>query len=80
MESFNNEKIPNLSEKYKSNENGFVQFADVSRGELQKQSQYGSRYVDGMNGEYPNLGDGLRKEFYSKRFYYSVLIYKKPLC
>ncbi len=60
MENFGQRNEPNLSEKYKSDEKGFVSFGDVSRGELNKQSQYGSRYVNGFNGEYPNLGEGLR--------------------
>jgi hypothetical protein len=49
-----------VSEKYKADENGFVVFGDVSRGELRKQAQYGSRYVDGVIEGYPNLGEGLR--------------------
>ncbi len=65
MENFiksNESNESNLSEKYNSDENGFVDFGEISRGELQKQSQYGSRYVDGFRGEYPNLGEGLRFE------------------
>lgn len=62
MENFNNEKVPSLSEKYLADENGFVEFGDISRGELRMQTQYGSRYVNGFAGEYPNLGEGLRFE------------------
>lgn len=60
MKSFENNTEVNLSEKYQSDANGFVLFGDVSREELKKQTQYGSRYVDGFQGEYPNLGEGLR--------------------
>ncbi|MFA6446131.1 MAG: hypothetical protein WCW14_02675 [Candidatus Paceibacterota bacterium] len=40
---------------------GFLKFGDAVRGPLGgMQSQYASRYVNGMLGEYPNLSEGLR--------------------
>lgn len=45
---------------FEADEEGFVNFGEVSRRLLDIQAQYGSRYVDGAFGEYPNLGDGLR--------------------
>jgi hypothetical protein len=60
MESYEKNNGIKLSEKYTADEDGFVMFGDVSRGELKKQTQYGSRYVNGFQGEYPNLGEGLR--------------------
>lgn len=44
---------------YLQDADGYVNFGDVSRSELSKQCQYGSRYVDGSDG-YPNLSEGLR--------------------
>ena len=44
---------------YSPDADGYVHFGDVSRGELNRQCQYGSQYVDGSEG-YPNLGEGLR--------------------
>lgn len=40
--------------------NDFVSFGDVSRGQLDMQCQYGSRYIEGKIPGYPNLGVGLR--------------------
>ena len=37
----------------------YSSFGDVSRGRLNQQSQYGSRYVGGRHG-YPDLSQGLR--------------------
>ncbi len=62
MKSFENSESSKSPEKYVADENGFVNFGDVSRGELGKQAQYGSRYVNGFRDEYPNLGEGLRFE------------------
>jgi len=79
MKNFENKPLgENLAEKYNSDENGFVSFGDVSRGELQKQSQYGSRYVDGMAEEYPSLGDGLRFEG-TPDDYHSLRIHKEDI-
>jgi hypothetical protein len=44
---------------YKPDADGYVFFGDVSRGELKKQCQYGSRYIVGEDG-CPNLGKDLR--------------------
>jgi hypothetical protein len=38
---------------------GYVDFGNVSHMLLFQQSQYGSRYVDGLQSDYPNLGKGL---------------------
>lgn len=78
MESFKNSNEANLSEKHPADENGFVSFGDVSRGELRKQAQYGSRYVDGFQGEYPSLGEGLRFEG-SPDDYHSLRIHKDDI-
>lgn len=78
MESYKNSNERNLSEKYAADENGFVSFGDVSRGELNKQAQYGSRYVDGFQGEYPNLGEGLRFEGNTDD-YHSLKIHKDDI-
>lgn len=78
MENFKKSNESNLSEKYKSDEKGFVNFGDVSRGELKKQSQYGSRYVNGFQGEYPNLGEGLRFEG-DPDDYHSLKIHKDDI-
>ncbi len=77
MENFEN-KIESLSEKYQADENGFIEFGDVSRGELGKQTQYGSRYVNGFQGEYPNLGEGLRFEGDADN-YHSLKIHKDDI-
>ncbi len=49
-----------LREKYKVDNEGFVRFGDIARGEMLTQCQYGSYYVMGDMPEYPNLGLGLR--------------------
>ena len=78
MENFKDDIESNVSEKYRSDANGFVSFGDVSRGELSKQAQYGSRYVDGFQGEYPNLGEGLRFEG-KPDDYHSLRIHKDDI-
>jgi hypothetical protein len=45
---------------FEADEDGFVDFGEVSRQLLGKQSQYGARYLFGAFGEYPNLGENLR--------------------
>ncbi len=45
---------------YSEQDNGFIDFGGVSHQLMSKQSQYGSRYVDGTIEGYPNLGNGLR--------------------
>lgn len=78
MENLKSNNERKLSEKYKSDERGFVSFGDISRGELNKQSQYGSRYVNGFQGEYPNLGEGLRFEG-DPDDYHSLKIHKDDI-
>lgn len=56
-------------------EEDYVYFGDVSRKKLGQQTQYTSRYLDGANGEYPNLGEGLRIEG-DPRDYHRVMIHK----
>lgn len=46
--------------EYLADADGYVDFGDVSRKELGKQCQYGSRYVTKLDEEYPDLGEGLR--------------------
>ena len=48
--------------QYGRSERGNVLFGDLSRMMLNQQSQYGSRYVDGLLSDYPNLGIGLEIE------------------
>lgn len=48
-----------MSKQSQTDETAYVSFGDLSRGRLNQQCQYGSRYVDGRHG-YPNLGEGLR--------------------
>lgn len=54
------EKLFEQESEFEADKDGFVKFGEVSRRLLGKQAQYGSRYVDGAFGEYPNLGKGLR--------------------
>jgi len=49
-----------LLEKYPADEEGFLNFGDIARGELGMQCQYASRYVSGLDR--PKLSDGLRIE------------------
>ena len=56
-------------------ENEYVDFGDVSRGELGLQCQYGSRYVDGKIERWPNLGEGLRFKGNTNN-YHSLKIHK----
>jgi hypothetical protein len=77
MEKFEN-KPENLASKYKADENGFVDFGDIARGELRQQSQYASRYLNGKMEGYPNLGDGLRFEG-DPLNYHSLRIHKDDI-
>ena len=56
------EKGPNpenkLFGKYEIDREGYVNFGDIARGELNMQSQYASRYVSGLDR--PKLGEDLR--------------------
>ena len=64
-----------VASKYESDEEGFVKFTDIARGELHQQAQYASRYIDGSMEGYPNLGKGLRIEG-DPTDYYSIKIHK----
>jgi len=55
-------KFEQPTKKFEADENGFVRFGDVASMLLKQQAQYASRYVDGFQEEYPNLGEGLRFE------------------
>ncbi len=57
MEGLN--KKEKLFGKYNIDSNGFVNLGDIARGEIKRQAQYISRFVDGLDSEYPNLSDGL---------------------
>ncbi len=46
--------------KYEVDNEGFVSLGDISRGLIGRQCQYVSRLIDGLDSEYPNLGDSLR--------------------
>jgi len=46
-------------DRYEIDEEGYVKFGDIARGEMDMQSQYAARYVHGVLGD-PNLGEGLR--------------------
>ena len=41
-------------------EEGFVKLGDIARGELKRQTQYISRFIDNTDPEYPNLGESLK--------------------
>lgn len=51
-----------LAPEHQGNPDEMVNFGEVSRRYLGKQAQYGCRYVDGFDGDYPNLGEGLHFE------------------
>jgi hypothetical protein len=44
--------------KYEIDADGYLNFGDISRGELGMQSQYGSRFVSGIDR--PKLSEGIR--------------------
>ena len=52
----------------------YVNFGDISRGQLGIQCQYGSRYTDGGCG-WKNLGEGLRFKG-NTNIYHSLRIHK----
>ncbi|MDD5589998.1 MAG: hypothetical protein PHQ47_02390 [Candidatus Portnoybacteria bacterium] len=61
---------------FEADEDGFVNFGDVSRRLLGKQAQYGSRYInDAFKSEYPQLGEGLRIKG-NPDDYHSIRIHK----
>lgn len=51
-----------LLPEHQGDPDSMVNFGDVSRNYLRRQAQYGSRYVDDFDGDYPNLGEGLNFE------------------
>jgi len=53
------EKIKKIIAKF-SDDNGFVNFGEIAHGIFDQQTQYASRYIDGVIPGYPNLGEGLR--------------------
>lgn len=63
---------------FESDEDGFVDFGEVSRNLLGKQTQYGSRYINGDFGEYPKLGEGLRIKG-SSADYHFIKIHKDDI-
>lgn len=72
------EKILEQRPTFEADENGFVDFGKVSRQLLGKQTQYGSRYIDGAFGEYPKLGEGLRVKGNSDN-YHNIKIHKDDI-
>ena len=60
---------------YNQDKDGYVSFSDVSRQEMGKQCQYGSRYVTGTDPDYPNLGEGLRFKNLKSSSYYDIQIH-----
>lgn len=60
---------------FETDENGYVDFGDISRTLLGQQSQYVSRYVDGKMEGYPKLGEGLQFKGDSED-YFSMKIHK----
>jgi len=78
MEKVEKNTEVNLASKYEADENGFVNFGDIARGELRQQSQYASRYVNGEIRGYPNLGEGLRFEG-DPLDYHSLRIHKDDI-
>lgn len=58
------EQSPRQSEKYLGkytvDAEGFVALGDIARGELHRQCQYVSSFVDGLDRDTPNLGEGLK--------------------
>lgn len=65
-------------QELKVGQNGFVEFGLVAHGLLKQQSQYASRYIDGVIGDSPNLGEGLRFKG-DPRDYHFVKIHKDDI-
>ncbi len=46
--------------KYEIDSKGFVKLGDIAHGLLGRQAQYVSRLIDGLDPDYPNIGQSLR--------------------
>lgn len=46
--------------KYDIDKEGFVLLGDIALGIIGRQVQYVSRFIEGIDSEYPNLGQSLR--------------------
>lgn len=73
-----------MREKYKADEEGFVELGDIAHGELNRQTQYVSRLIDKLDSEYPNLGESLRfknvfREGKGTGDYHSYMIHKDDI-
>lgn len=51
-----------LRPEHQGDPDEMVSFGDVARNYMHTQAQYDSRYIDGFDEEYPNLGEGLTFE------------------
>ncbi len=61
MENFEQQKfIEIMGVKFAIDTNGFVELGEVSRSLLKMQGQYGARYADDIDSDYPNFGQDLR--------------------
>ena len=61
MENISEPKFIKISEvALEVDSDGFVSLGDVSRGLLKMQGQYGARYADDLDSDYPNFGKDLR--------------------
>lgn len=61
MEKFNQPKqIEIMGKQFSVDSDGYVEIGDVARTLLNMQGQYGARYADDSDQEYPNFGTGLR--------------------
>lgn len=79
MEQFKNDTVDKLKiPDFETDDQGYVNFGDVSLGVFQQQSQYVTRYVDGLLEGYPKLGEGLRIEGKSDNPY-TMKIYKDDI-
>jgi hypothetical protein len=61
--------------KYSEDDDGFIRFGDLSRNKLDRQCQYGSRYIDGSINGYPALGHGLRFNGLDSVSYHDIAIH-----
>ena len=61
MENFEEEKfVEIMGVKFSLDSDGFVELGDISRSLLKMQGQYGARYADDSDHDYPNFGHDLR--------------------
>lgn len=65
--------------KYETDEDGYVNFGDVSRNELGMQCQYGARYLanrnEGVFSEAHELGRGLRFKNLDVGNYHGIMVH-----